>query len=438
MTGDWKPDERRALLRHGVSDWLEKPFEIEELLAALTHALEPAEPTPDWPELLAESAFTLCDTEFTPLLAHGLHSDTLGNQFNYASEFSVAQLPQTLATQDFQASSAAHLDTARESLDWDVAIIPISLDAFNPTPVSLSDLAAGNGANTAPAALPATLGTVLTAEPAPEAPASEPFAPPFPGSQPGLEILNPPWMAGLLLSDVRTETPRLRLDLLPPEQAGQAWLYQAGKYCLKTSQQHCFTDADTANLYLDAFLQDHAALDELHPDDTFFVLTPDARGCYWLWTISPWLVTLEGELAEAVAQNDEVALAASLCKFAEAVQCSLQLALEKRLLLGVHPANFASTYAGGPLVYINEGIERGYCLPDIGQALLARVTEYAAWPQALGVYLDVLGVGISHRFNREQVRQLDLLRAVRDVPAESESLRAAQAQLIERIRQCPA
>ena len=52
--------------------------------------------------------------------------------------------------------------------------------------------------------------------------------------------------------------------------------------------------------------------------------------------------TLEAELTDAVRQKDEVALAAALCKFAEAVQRSLQLALQKQLLLDVRPANFAS------------------------------------------------------------------------------------------------
>ena len=406
MTGDCTADERRTLLRHGVSDWLNKPFEMEELLAAVAHALAPEPPPQDWPAMLAEGEFTLCGAEFAPAPAPKV-SQTLGSlpsegTIHFApAAFNFSPTPPAVVPTSVQVKQPSA--PVGEQPDWQVVIVPLQEDA--------------PAADTAP-------------------PPSLPAAPPLPGGQPGREILSPPWMAGLLLSDVLNETPRLRADLLPPGTTDK-WLYQAGRYCLKTSQEHCFADLATASAYLSEYLADHAALGELHPDDTFHVLTPDDREQYWLWTIAPWLLTLERELDEAAELDDEVALAAALCKFAEAAECSLRLALSQRVLLNVQPASFASVYAGGPLVYVGNRIERGYCLPDIGQALLSPAEVFAAWPQAVDVYLNVLGVGISHRFTREQVRQLDLLRALREVTLTDPALQLAQTQLIERIRQCP-
>jgi CheY-like chemotaxis protein len=289
------------------------------------------------------------------------------------------------------------------------------------------------GRDTQPLQLPTPLGAP-TADPAADSAELLPH-PPWPGRAPAAELVTPMWMADMLLSEIGPYEPRLRTDLLKSKPG--VWLYQLGRYCLRTSLQKRYPDRASAEAAMQVCLRDHMALGELHPCDTFFVLTPDATGAYWLWTIAPWLITLEAELTLALKQRDEVALAAGLCKFAEAVLCSLQLALEQRLLLAVEPGNFATLYEGGPLVYVGAEIEHGYCLTDVGQMILTRAEEFAAWPQAVSVYLDVLGVGVCSRFNREKVRQLDLLRSLREVPCTSAYLQSAQTRLIDRIRRCP-
>lgn len=259
--------------------------------------------------------------------------------------------------------------------------------------------------------------------------------PPWPGRTTAAELVTPLWMAEVLSSEIGPYEPQLRTDLIKSKPG--VWLYQRGRYCLRTSINHRYPDRASAEAAIQVCLRDHLALGELHAGDTFFVLSPDTEGQYWLWTVSAWLTTLEAELTQSLQQQDEVALAAALCKFAEAILCSLQLALESRLLLTVEPANFATIYEGGPLVYVADEIEHGYCLSNIGQTILSRAEEFAAWPQAVSVYLDVLGVGVCSRFKREQVRQLDLLRSLRDVSASTQDLQNAQARLIDRIRRCP-
>lgn len=426
MAAECKPDERRVALRYGVSGFLEKPFRSEELLSTVAWALRDEVRATDWRERLAESAFALKAVESAMSAAAKLADVRNGHSLDF-TQAALVRYPVESPVEHGESSA----DGADNS-DWEqaeVAIIPLT-EASHEINAGVRRTYGRPKGELAMAAATATI----------EVPASKATpmmaTPPLPGSQPDKEIVSPAWMASLLLDEQFVEAPTLRTDLMEPGDHGQHWIYQAGKYCLKTSRQLCFANPAAATSYLETYLQEHAALGDLYPDHTFFVLTPDEHGYYWLWAISPWLVTLERELADAVSQNDEVALAAALCKFAEAVHRSLQLALEKQLLLDVQPANFASMYAGGPLVYVADQISRGSRLANVGKALFACALDYAAWPQAVHVYLDLLGVGITHRFNREQVRQLDLQRAVAEVRLESPAMRAAQAQLLERIQSC--
>lgn len=438
LAAECKPDERRVALRHGVSGWLEKPFKPEELLSTVAWALRDEVRAPDWRERLAESAFALKAVESAMSAAAQLATAKLPTaKFEDGGNGHAINFTLDLLVNEATASDAGNTplsDAATDTPDWseaEVAIIPLH-EVPPEARVGRRRTYGRPMGELAMATATATI-EVVSLQPEPVH-----LAPPLPGSQPDKEIVSPAWMASLLLDAQFLETPALRTDLLRSGDFGQRWIYQAGKYCLKTSRQLCFNNPAAAHAYLETYLQKHAALGELYPDNTFFVLTPDVQGQFWLWTISPWLVTLEMELADAVKQNDEVALAAALCKFAEAVQRALQLALQKQLLLKIHPAKFASMYAGGPLVYVADEIGHGTRLPDIGPAVFACAADYAAWPQALHVYLDLLGISLSHRFTREQVRQLDLARAVSEVPLATEALRAAQAQLVERIQSCPA
>jgi CheY-like chemotaxis protein len=428
MAAECRPEERRMALRYGVSGWLEKPVQIEELSSTVAWALRDEVRAPDWRERLAESAFALKAVEAAMSTAASL-ADVRTRQAPDFNQVSLVQYAVESASGNSR-SSVAKADVS----DWEeteVAIVPLNEVRFE-TSIGVRRTYGRPKAELAMATATATIEI-----PAPK-PEPIPLTPPLPGNQPDKEIVSPAWMANLLLDEQFLETPTLRTDLISPADIGQCWIYQAGKYCLKTSRQLRFDNPAAATAYLETYLQRHTALGELYPDHTFFVLTPDAHGHYWLWAISPWLVTLESELADAVNQNDEVALAAALCKFAEAVQRSLQLALEKQLRLKVHPAHFASMYAGGPLVYVADEVGQGACLPDIGKAIFACASDYAAWPQALQIYLDLLGIGLSNRFNQEQVRQVDLLRAVSEVQLNTEALRAAQAQLLVRLQNCAA
>lgn len=426
MAAECKPDDRRLALRYGVSGFLEKPVRSEELLSTVAWALRDEVRAPDWRERLAESAFALKAVESAMSTAAKLADVRHSHSFDF-NQASFVRYPVESRSGNLNLSAVA-----TETSDWDeaeVAIIPLK-EVSQETNIGVRRT---YGRPKTELAMAAATATIEIPAPKPEPILS---APPLPGSHPDKEIVSPAWMANLLLDEQFLDPPLLRSDLMQPTDIGQRWIYQAGKYCLKTSRQLCFDDPAAATAFLETYLQKRTALGELYPDHTFFVLTPDDHDRYWLWAISPWLVTLESELADAVSHNDEVALAAALCKFAEAVQRSLQLALQKQLLLKVQPAHFASLYAGGPLVYVADEIGHGTRLPDIGNAIFACAADYAAWPQALQVYLDLLGVGISHRFNQEQVRQLDLLRAVSAVQLDTEALRAAQAQLLERVQNC--
>jgi hypothetical protein len=265
--------------------------------------------------------------------------------------------------------------------------------------------------------------------------------PPLPGSNPAKEIVSPTEMAKVLATEISVKQPRFRRDWLTEPEGenprSNSLVYQAGSWCLRTSLARRFDSLAEADAALRNHLEVLGLLDDLVPPNNFFVLSPDQTEHYWFWTVSPWLLTLEAELKQSVAQEDEVALAATLCKYAEAILRSLQLALRRNVLLNIEPSSFATTYAGGPLVYLDDEMGWGTCIAGVGQQILARAEEYAKWKQAIEVYLDVLGVGICKRFKRDDIHHLDLLRALRDVPVTSETMYVAQARLLERVRKIP-
>jgi hypothetical protein len=264
----------------------------------------------------------------------------------------------------------------------------------------------------------------------------------LPGSNSAKEIVTPTAMAKILADEISVKKPRLRRDWLSGLAQGEnakstSLVYQAGSWCLRTSLNRRFDSLAEADAALRSHLEVLGLLGDLQPPNNFFVLAPDETAHYWFWTVSPWLLTLEAELKQSVAQEDEVALAATLCKYAEAALRSLQLALQRNVLLNIAPSSFATTYTGGPLVYLDDEMGWGTCVAGVGQEILARVEEHANWKQAIEIYLDVLGVGICKRFKRDDIHHLDLLRALRDVPVTSEAMYVAQARLLEQVRKCP-
>ena len=261
--------------------------------------------------------------------------------------------------------------------------------------------------------------------------------PPLPDPKATTNLVLPGWQASEILRQVPWAEVQLRSDLMG--KSGQSdgsgktdtFIYRAGNWCLKTSAQRRFQNEEAVIKELAQLMIVKGALDNLHPANTLYCAEPDADNLYWLWTISPWLLTLRGEMSAAVAAQDEDALTLALAKYASAVVRALRLAVQMGFVLDVHPSNFANQ--SNRIVYIDDEVSPGTSIPTAGYALLLRVQEYAQWPRAISGYLEAFGEALQTKLRPEELERVDLLRLVREVTPASELVAGAKEQLLEQI-----
>jgi signal recognition particle receptor subunit beta len=182
------------------------------------------------------------------------------------------------------------------------------------------------------------------------------------------------------LRSLAGEPLRKRTDLVGRPSASNgsgtsdAFIYQAGKWCLKTSLRRRYLDSVEAKSALLALVRSKLWLQAFLASETVLSLSADRKGVHWLWTVTPWLVTLREQMAHADAASDERALGRALGEFAKTAVASLALAVRSGVAMDVHPSNFARD--GGRTVYLDDDIRKGNALPAIGYNLLQRVEEY--------------------------------------------------------------
>lgn len=189
------------------------------------------------------------------------------------------------------------------------------------------------------------------------------------------------------------------------------FVFEAGLWCLRTGSDCCYADLDSAHRALLTTAHRKLALGELLAKNTLLTLSADERGAYWLWTISPWLTSVETLITHAQARNDERALREALVAYADAVLRALELARTHSLKLRVSPSCFAML--GAQVVYVGDDIADGGLSPDFGRDVLERVEQLPSHIEAVEAYVTHLEYELRGRFNRPDLETLGVPRLLR-------------------------
>lgn len=207
---------------------------------------------------------------------------------------------------------------------------------------------------------------------------------------------------------------------------------RSGAWCFKTSGRRRYADVDAGCAALLRSAREKTLLGDLFVAETALVLQPDGRGTYWLWTVAPWLTTLRSRMSEATRTDDEAALGAALEDFARASVDAIVLAATRRIILDVHPSNYAAR--GDRLHYVEDDVAFGESFPMLGHALLRRVEEYEARPGAVARYLDALESEIAARLDGPAIVRLRLRDTLEHCSVRSAAGFGAQERLLSHLR----
>lgn len=215
-----------------------------------------------------------------------------------------------------------------------------------------------------------------------------------------------------------------------------AYIYEAGIWCLKTAQRRRFLDVDEARDALLQLVRHKLLLGDLLVQNTVLTVQQGPTGDFWLWTVTPWLTTLRGAMTHAVHRKDGAELERCLVLFGQLAVRALILAAKSEVLLDVHPSNFASLR--DRCYYLDDDIARGARLPAVGFALLRRVDEYADWPAATEAYIGTVSAALARHLTELDVRRLDLRRGLQDVVVRSPVALSARDRFLAALKACPA
>ncbi len=215
-------------------------------------------------------------------------------------------------------------------------------------------------------------------------------------------------------------------------------LFKAGGWCLKTSLRRRFADVETGRAALLALVRKKRLLETFLAPETVVAVVPedtsDGARSAWLWTVCPWWPSLRQQMAAAVEQRHEAALASSLAAYATAAVEAMLIAARRQVQLDVHPSNFALTPGG--LWYLDDDIGLAPTLPAIGHALLQRVEEYGKWSAAVDIYLAALEEALASRLSALDVQTLGLAETVEQTTVRSAVAEAARTRLRRAIWRC--
>lgn len=261
--------------------------------------------------------------------------------------------------------------------------------------------------------------------------------PPLPDDRAATGLVWPALRGREVVRHVTTMRAELREDLIGQNGTGEGsgksdvFLYQAEGWCLKTSRRRRFDDLEDARGALVHLARNKLALGDLLLADTVATVKGDVQGGYWLWTVTPWLVTLRREMTDAAEARNVGALGRALEGYADSVVASLQLTERRGLSLDIHPSNFARS--GDGIVYIDDDIDEHGRLPAIGHAVLRRIEEYRFYEPAIDRYVarlrqrfdDVFAPGSAMR---ELVRE-----ALAEASSHSAEAGAGRALLVDAL-----
>jgi hypothetical protein len=192
-----------------------------------------------------------------------------------------------------------------------------------------------------------------------------------------------------------------------------AFVFEAGLWCLKTASDCCFTELEVAQQALLTSAHRKLALGELLAKNTLLSLSTDERGKYWLWTISPWLTSVETLITHAQVRNDERALRDALVAYADAVLRTLELARTQSLKLCVSPRCFAML--GEQVFYVGDDITEGGLSPDFGRDVLERVEQLPSHLEAVEAYITHIEHELRGGFKRLDLEALGVQKLLRSM-----------------------
>ena len=235
--------------------------------------------------------------------------------------------------------------------------------------------------------------------------------PPLPAADTPTGFLWPTSTGGELLRRIPFSEAVWRKDLAEASGEGDGrgfFVFEAGLWCLRTGSLDCHADLDSAHRALLISAHRKLSLGELLAKNTLLALSSDARGRYWLWTISPWLTSVEMLITHAQARNDERALRDVLVGYADAVLRAIELARTQSLKLCLSPRCFAML--GEQVFYVGDDIAEGGLSPDFGSDVLERVEQLPAHIEAVEAYVTHIEYELRGRFNRPDLETLGVTR----------------------------
>lgn len=312
---------------------------------------------------------------------------------------------------------------------------PTAARPLSEAPSAIEPAAAAGPALTASlatSALPSTLPPVSLA-----APSAPPPEPPRPNENVPTGCVWPSTTGRQVLRTLASEVWRWRRDL--SGKRGQedgsgspdALVYEVGTYCAKTSGRRRFDNGDEARAALLTLARRKIQLGDLLPPATVIAAQQDSEAS-WLWTLAPWLTTLRTVMNDAERSVDLPRLTGALRAFAAAAGRAVSLAAHQRLLLDVHPSNFAAV--GSELYYLDDDIAQGDSLPQLGHALLQRVEEYAPHAAVIASYLTAVEQALTAAATSKQLEQLGVLDALEQAHTHSPQAQTAQRVLLQELR----
>jgi hypothetical protein len=204
-------------------------------------------------------------------------------------------------------------------------------------------------------------------------------------------------------------------------------IFQTGGFSLKTSLSRRFADLDEGRTELLKLARKKMQTGRLVPDTAVLSIQPEEGGGAWLWSVMPWLQTLQSTMEEAAQQRDEARLTEALVSYAEGAAEALIVAARQRLILNVHPDNFARSK--NDLYYIDDNISQGARIPDLGHAILQRCVDYAAFPSAVNSFITMFATYVGRSLNRKLMDELGMDDAFAEEALISPLARPAQEKL---------
>lgn len=201
--------------------------------------------------------------------------------------------------------------------------------------------------------------------------------------------------------------------------------FRVGSFLLQTSRRRRYDNLDQARDALLAVARRTIQLGELLAPQLVVSAQQDDEGRAWLWTIVPWMPTLQTEIQVAAEARDVRALGVALAKLARALVAALVAALRRGVTLDLRPSHFCSVDAA--TFYVGGEIGAGDALPSIGSALLEPLAELAEHADALAVYLST--------FTEELVRQLQPAQIEKLAVIESLQSASVNHPVVERARE---